>query len=92
MCASDWSKYKWWRGWGAGPTRPIPTSTQHLFANFLLFDKAEHIVSPPEGGGVNLCHTGRVEFELYNKCEYWMNLTSIDLDTGNPSSQSRIFS
>ena len=42
------------------------------------------------GGGPNGCHTGRVEVELYNKGEYWMNLASIDLDTGSPSSRSRI--
>ena len=41
------------------------------------------MVSTAGGGGSNVCHTGRVEFELYNKCEYWMNLASIDLDTGS---------
>ena len=72
MRASDWSKNKWGVGWGGAldPPGPFPYP-RTTFANFSQFNKGEHMVSTP---GSNLYHTGRVEFELYNKCEYWINL------------------
>ena len=93
MWASDWSeKYVKGRGGGkAGPTRPIPISTKHLCKFFPVWQRWTYDVV----AGARTCTTlVGLSLNFTKKCEYWINLALLlyrDLDTGYPSSQSRIF-
>ena len=75
----------------AGPTRPIPISTKHLCKFFPVWQRWTYDVV----AGARTCTTlVGLSLNFTKKCEYWINLALLlyrDLDTGYPSSQSRIF-
>ena len=77
-------------GGKAGPTRPIPISTKHLCKFFPVWQRWTYDVA-----GARTCTTlVGLSLNFTKKCEYWINLALLlyrDLDTGYPSSQSRIF-
>ena len=66
-------KNKWGGAWGgkAGPTRPIPISTQHLCKFFPVWQRWTYDVV----AGARTCTTlVGLSLNFTTKCEYWINL------------------